>query len=216
MKTKTQDTQSLLSNYISRPCKGCSVVFVPRSLSSKGWFCSRKCSNYNSAPRRAKKIYFNCKNCTKSFYSTPGDLRQRGKILFCSIECRNVGMIQHEKHVYSECSYCKNKIYELASRKIKKKHSFCKNICRIKYFKINPPNIRNGFWIENGYRVISIKGKPIKEHINVMQNYIGRKLKKNEVVHHINHNRKDNKIENLRLMTRSDHQSLHRKEQLER
>lgn len=47
-----------------------------------------------------------------------------------------------------------------------------------------------------------------------MQNYIGRKLKKNEVVHHINHNREDNRIENLRLMTRSDHQSLHRKEQL--
>lgn len=94
MKTKIQDTQSLLSNYISRLCKECSVAFVPKSLSSKGLFCSRKCSNSNSAPRRAKKIFFNCKNCTKSFHSTPGDLRQRGKILYCSIECRNLGMIQ--------------------------------------------------------------------------------------------------------------------------
>ena len=47
---------------------------------------------------------------------------------------------------------------------------------------------------------------------------IGRYLKDNEVVHHINKNKIDNKIENLQLMTRSEHTKLHhleRKKEME-
>lgn len=39
----------------------------------------------------------------------------------------------------------------------------------------------------------------ILEHRFVMEEYLGRKLSKSEVVHHINKNRQDNRIENLRL-----------------
>jgi len=45
-----------------------------------------------------------------------------------------------------------------------------------------------------------------------MENYIGRVLGKSEVVHHVNGKRKDNRIENLRLMTISEHLKLHGKE----
>lgn len=38
---------------------------------------------------------------------------------------------------------------------------------------------------------------------------MGRKLESNEVVHHINGNTKDNRIENLEVMTRSEHAKLH-------
>ncbi|MCX6222455.1 MAG: HNH endonuclease [Bacteroidia bacterium] len=44
-----------------------------------------------------------------------------------------------------------------------------------------------------------------------MENNIGRKLNQNEVVHHKNENRADNRIENLELMTRSEHCKLHAK-----
>ena len=37
------------------------------------------------------------------------------------------------------------------------------------------------------------------EHTVVMEKYLGRKLRKGEVVHHIDHNRANNKIENLVL-----------------
>ena len=46
-------------------------------------------------------------------------------------------------------------------------------------------------------------------HIVTMEKHIGRRLLPNEVVHHINKDRKDNRIENLQLMTRSEHCRLH-------
>lgn len=51
------------------------------------------------------------------------------------------------------------------------------------------------------------KGRP--EHDVIIEGIIGRKLNKNEVVHHINGVKTDNNIENLQLMLRKDHSKLH-------
>ena len=52
----------------------------------------------------------------------------------------------------------------------------------------------------------------VMEHRYVMEQSIGRQLTKDEVVHHINHNREDNRLGNLLLMTISEHCRLHLKE----
>jgi len=49
-------------------------------------------------------------------------------------------------------------------------------------------------------------------HTVLMERKIGRYLKDDEVVHHINHNRTDNRIENLLLMKKREHMSMHMKE----
>jgi len=50
-------------------------------------------------------------------------------------------------------------------------------------------------------------------HVVLMEKKIGRRLRKHEVVHHVDENRSNNKIGNLRLMTRSAHTALHRRMQ---
>lgn len=68
-----------------------------------------------------------------------------------------------------------------------------------------------------GYILIPAKGHPRAwatghysyEHIVIMEKHLGRYLNKGEVVHHINEDRTDNRIENLQLMTKSEHISHH-------
>ena len=49
-------------------------------------------------------------------------------------------------------------------------------------------------------------------HTILVEQQIGRYLTDKEVVHHINRDRADNRIENLRLMNKFDHMSMHMKE----
>lgn len=52
----------------------------------------------------------------------------------------------------------------------------------------------------------------IMEHILVMECAIGRWIRPDECVHHINHIRNDNRLQNLQLMTRSEHMRMHMQE----
>lgn len=51
------------------------------------------------------------------------------------------------------------------------------------------------------------KGKRV--HRVIMEKHLGRKLNRNEVVHHIDHNKLNNDISNLQLMDLNEHLKLH-------
>lgn len=69
------------------------------------------------------------------------------------------------------------------------------------------PMYKGGHMLD-GYRRI---GKHL-EHRLIAESIIGRKLKPNEVVHHKNGNRLDNRPENLEIMERSEHITIHQKD----
>ena len=61
----------------------------------------------------------------------------------------------------------------------------------------------------SNYRAIRVNGKKIDEHRYVMEQYLGRKLSRDEVVHHKDGNKENNDIENLELMSLSEHSRQH-------
>lgn len=72
---------------------------------------------------------------------------------------------------------------------------------------------------KDGYVAIYIPSHPRKnkdgyvmEHDLIMEKHIGRYLNDDEIVHHKNKIRNDNRIENLELMTFRDHARFHMKE----
>jgi len=50
------------------------------------------------------------------------------------------------------------------------------------------------------------------QHRVVMEKKLGRKLRKGEVIHHIDNNKKNNDLKNLQVMTQSQHIKLHLKQ----
>jgi hypothetical protein len=82
-----------------------------------------------------------------------------------------------------------------------------------------PKNCRwdkNGNWKggirkrKDGYIFIRIKETRSERlmHRVIMEEYLGRKLLRNEIIHHRNSNKSDNRIKNLQIMSQSEHAKL--------
>jgi len=82
-------------------------------------------------------------------------------------------------------------------------------------------------WVQENAKGISAKTNRYVEHtigehagrgvhVVLMEQHIGRLLTKDEIVHHRDENKQNNCLDNLQLMTRSEHMKHHRKEQKER
>ena len=85
------------------------------------------------------------------------------------------------------------------------------------------PSWRGGKSTRGPYIVVIAKEHPradrdgyVLEHRIVVENHLGRYLQPGGVVHHKNHIKTDNRLENLEVMERGEHHSLHMSEMHEK
>jgi hypothetical protein len=82
------------------------------------------------------------------------------------------------------------------------------------------PNLKKEVFELNGYRLIFEPQHPraltkgaykgyVYEHIAVATQMLGRPLRDDEIVHHLDQNRANNRVENLLVLLRSQHAKLH-------
>lgn len=125
--------------------------------------------------------------------------------------------------IIKKCEYCLDKFYVYPSGL---KQRFCSSKCRAKvimakgrmFEKGQVPHNYKGKIIRKGYIVfkdrtsnLADKQGYVKEHRKIMQDHIGRDLLKHEIVHHINGDKQDNRIENLMLLqSNSEHRKFHK------
>jgi len=97
---------------------------------------------------------------------------------------------------------------------------YCSKSCELQGNKRNPgtngvatrfqkgskPSNYKGWKLSSGYKYIRVGNTYVAEHRLVMEKHINRKLTKTEVIHHLNGDKLDNRIENLQLMK---NQALH-------
>lgn len=71
---------------------------------------------------------------------------------------------------------------------------------------------KDAYICSQGYKMIGKSKNRKAEHRQVMEEYLGRELSPNEIVHHIDGNKLNNDISNLVLTTRADHLKTHRED----
>ena len=137
------------------------------------------------------KMTLTCDYCGKQYTSY-----QWGKYNhFCSIECRRSGAYLMSENITDndrkrrskQITKVNNTINNQPDKIEKRRNSLMKN---------------NG-----GYR----KYYGTHEHRYIMEKHLGRQLTPHEVVHHIDGNKQNNNISNLKLMSRSEHIREHLK-----
>lgn len=138
---------------------------------------------------------------------------------YCSASCRskNQDKTSRKKGEYISCAMC-GKIKYFTRSYIKKAYNklgmrFCGKSCsdKAKSTGLMPVGFKkkNNKKENHPYKVIMINGKRKRLHRWIMENKLGRKLERWEHVHHINGNKKDNRIENLEILTAKEHNKIH-------
>lgn len=107
------------------------------------------------------------------------------------------------------CKICQKEVEECPSRA----RTYCSRTCQaLGQTGSGNHMFHNGKKYQRGYVIVLIgPRKYMREHRLVMEQHLRRKLDRNEHVHHVNGIKDDNRIENLMIVSTSEHSKLHRR-----
>lgn len=155
-----------------------------------------------------------CRHCKQRFERLTSFVKKRNP-RFCSLECWHA--YQHGRKRYivrgpkpkALCQQCGTE-FDVTNRK--NANRFCSRRCLYQWNRgSNAPNWKGGKFIDkSGYVMVRLPDHPrakrffggggyVREHIVVMEQELGRSLRKDETVHHINGDRSDNRPANLEI-----------------
>ena len=118
----------------------------------------------------------------------PSQIRLRG-------EKRFVGGHQNLGRVHSEKTRMKSSRKGAKNGRWKGGRRFDKNGYVILWMPEHPNSTKDGY---------------VREHRYVMEQHLGRLLERRELVHHLNHQKNDNRLENLQVVSHAEHQRIER------
>jgi hypothetical protein len=134
-----------------------------------------------------------CDNCGAEF-EYQGNHRKRNEHYFCSKEC---GYEFKVKKIYVPCDWCGRQIYKKRSDVERSSHNFCDKGCYMDYINFE----------KAGAKEQRVAGK--KLYRRLVEIKLGRKLEPDEEVHHIDGNHQNNRMDNLAVLTASEHAKVH-------
>lgn len=142
---------------------------------------------------------------------------------YCSVKCRNLA--QTGKPIIKKCLNCDKEFNARELRRGSKRaldKNYCSRKCMSQYRAkthngSNHHGWKGGIFEWGGYlrkHIYLGNGRSENHHLHrvIMEEHLGRKLTTDEVVHHIDRNKKNNDISNLQVMTWSEHSKLHARE----
>ncbi|MBU2346582.1 MAG: HNH endonuclease, partial [Gammaproteobacteria bacterium] len=136
-----------------------------------------------------------CQQCGKAFQTRKKERKYCSKACYGAANRAENSVHWKGENLTNTCEVC-GKTFRCGSTKVAKKRKYCSPECHGKVnTSSNNPTWKGGYTTKTGYHTIRIEGKLQYTHRMIIENHLGRPLKDNEVVHHINGDPSDNRIE---------------------